>query len=174
MRIACIIPVPAEPEPIREFRRENIRVDGPEFPMHTTILGPVEVESVDMGAFSRAAARCPAFDYCAHSICGFPTTRVLWLSPTPQAPFEALTEAVYQELPHLRPRPTGYPTFHMTIAYNRDSDISKELADAFSDQLGKLLPLELRGKTLEVFKESGNTWELVQSFPLADPSDRRA
>ena len=61
------------------------------------------------------------FTFFAKPISSFPTSKVLYLSPSPVTPIEALTQKLYDAFPEFK-NPEAYYLYHMTIAMGYDKE----------------------------------------------------
>ena len=155
---ALVIPASPTPAGLATFRRRHIHHPGAVVPFHVTVAAPfLPLASLDDEAWAhlrRVAAATEPFDFVAGSICCFPTTSVLWLAPSPVAPFEACAEAVYRAFPSVRPA-VGQPTFHLTVGLGRsESDLARTVR-AFRAAFGHRLPFRLHARHLDLYVEAG-------------------
>jgi len=150
--------IPASPTPpgLAAFRRRHIHHPGAVVPFHVTVAAPflplTELDDDALARLRRVAAGLAPFDFVAGSICCFPTTSVLWLAPSPVAPFEACAEAVYGAFPMVRPT-GGYPTFHLTVGLGRTADDLPNALRAFRERFEERLPFRLRARHLDLYAE---------------------
>lgn len=168
-RTVCIIPASSVPLKLELFRKNHIHHPGSIIPLHTTIIGNFFdfdelTDEVDDKLRTLAIGFEP-FEYIAKSICAFPTSRTLWLSPSPQRRFEEITEALYSEFPELR-YDNAYPIYHMTVAYNSEESASENLAKCFLEEFKQQLPFNLVANELAIYGEINNAWEHVLSLPF--------
>jgi 2'-5' RNA ligase len=163
--------IPAQPTPagLAAFRRRHIHHPGAAVPFHVTLAAPfLPLAGLDDDArarLRRVAAAIAPFDFAAGSICCFPTTSVLWLAPSPVAPFESCAEAVYQAFPSVRPA-VGQPTFHLTVGLGRTPDDLAEMLAAFRAAFADRLPFRLRARHLDVYAEADGGYRRVERFAL--------
>lgn len=164
-----VIPATPTPAGLAAFRRRHIHHPGAAVPFHVTIAAPfLPLDAFDADArarLQRAAAELAPFDFVAGSICCFPTTSVLWLAPSPVAPFEACAEAVYNAFPGARPA-DGQPTFHLTVGMGRAEDDLPHILGAFRDGFEHRLPLRLHARHLDLYAEAGGGYRRVVRFAL--------
>jgi len=156
---ALVIPASPAPPGLAAFRRRHIHHPGAAVPFHVTIAAPFlplhEFDDDVRARLRRVAGSLAPFDFAAGSICCFPTTSVLWLAPSPVAPFEACTEAVAEAFPSVRPA-EGQPTFHLTVGLGRDADDLLRTVRAFRDAFEHRLPFRLRARHLDLYAEVGS------------------
>jgi len=169
IRTACVIPVSNVPDDLEVFRKKNIHHPGSDFPLHTTLI-PEFFDYEDFTAEVKARLRKLAnefepFEYSALPLCSFPTTRVLWLCPSPQTPFEKITKSLCLEFPEFRCGNT-YPIFHMTIAYQYEEGESESLAKSFIEQFQSYLPFCFVANQLQIYGEFDTTWKHIQTLPF--------
>jgi len=154
--MALVIPATPTPPGLAAFRRRHIHHPGAVVPFHVTIAAPFlplhEFDDDVRARLRRVAGSLAPFDFAAGSICCFPTTSVLWLAPSPVAPFEACAEAVYQAFPGVRPAP-GQPTFHLTVALGRQPDDLSVALNDFRAGFEHRLPFRLRARHLDLYAE---------------------
>ena len=169
MRTVCIIPASNVTLELELFRKNHIYHPGSIIPLHTTIIGnsfDVNELTDEVDAKLRTLAiGFEPFEYIAKSICAFPTSRTLWLSPSPQRRFEEITETLYSEFPQFR-YDNAYPIYHMTVAYNSKESASENLANCFLEEFKQKLPFNLIANELAIYGEINNTWEHVLSLPF--------
>jgi hypothetical protein len=163
---ACIIPASSVPEGLEAFRRSHIHHPGSVFPLHTTIIYPFldydDLTGDNLARLKTLAATFEPFEYVANSICAFPTSRALWLSPSPQRPFEQITEALYREFPQFR-SDEAYPTYHMTIAYNSEESVSEALVNRFLEEFKSEMPFNFIANELAIYGEDNGQWARLYS-----------
>ncbi len=164
-----VIPATPTPAGLAAFRRRHIHHPGAAVPFHVTIAAPfLPVAAFDGEArarLQRVAAGLAPFDFVAGSICCFPTTSVLWLAPSPVAPFEACAEAVFEAFPGVRPS-QAHPTFHLTVGLGRAEDDLPHILDAFREGFEHRLPFRLRARHLDLYAEVGGGYRRLARFAL--------
>jgi len=164
---ALVIPASPTPAGLAAFRRRHIHHPGAVVPFHVTLAAPfVPLASLDDEGWARlrrVAAATEPFDFAAGSICCFPTTSVLWLAPSPVAPFEACAEAVHRAFPGVRPD-VGQPTFHLTVGLGRtEHDVADTLA-AFRAEFEHRLPFRLHARHLDLYVEADGGYRRQARF----------
>ena len=164
-----VIPATPTPAGLAAFRRRHIHHPGAVVPFHVTIAAPflplTEFGDDVRARLQRVATGLAPFDFVAGSICCFPTTSVLWLAPSPVAPFEACAEAVYEVFPGVRPV-AGQPTFHLTVGLGRAEDDMPHILGAFREGFEHRLPFRLRARHLDLYAEAGGGYRRLARFPL--------
>ncbi len=165
-RTICIIPAAGVPGGLEAFRRSHIHHPGAVVPLHTTIIASFvdygDLSDDVLARFDRVAGRIEPFEFMAESICAFPTSRVLWLSPSPQGPFEEVTEALYEEFPQFRDS-DAFPTYHMTVALGLEESVGEELAQRFLEQFKDEMPFQLVAEELALYGEDGDKYAHLHS-----------
>lgn len=166
---ALVIPASPTPAGLAAFRRRHIHHPGAVVPFHVTLAAPfLPLASLDDEAWARlrrVAATTDPFDFVAGSICCFPTTAVLWLAPSPIAPFEAVAGAVHRAFPSVRPD-VGQPTFHLTIGLGRTPDDLADMLAAFRAAFERRLPFRLRARHLDLYVEADGGYRRLARFAL--------
>ena len=164
-----VIPATPTPAGLAAFRRRHIHPPGASVPVPVTIAAPfLPLTALDddvLARLQRVAAGLAPFDFVAGSICCFPTTSVLWLAPSPVAPFEACAEAVHRAFPSVRPD-LGQPTFHLTIGLGRTPDDLADMLAAFRAAFERRLPFRLRARHLDLYVEAGGGYRRAARFAL--------
>jgi 2'-5' RNA ligase superfamily protein len=134
--------------------------------LHSTIIGDFfdygDLTDAVLARLERLAAAFGPFEYVAESVCAFPTSRALWLSPSPQGPFEKITEALYRAFPQFRSN-RAFPTYHMTVAYNSEESASEELANRFLEEFKSEMPIKLVAEELAIYGEDDGNWAHLSS-----------
>ncbi|MTI96285.1 MAG: 2'-5' RNA ligase family protein [Firmicutes bacterium] len=154
--VLCLIPEHGI-QGLERFRRQYINHSGRDIPFHVTLLDSFPLPAVDeANKLKRIARETSRFEFVANPISSFPTTNVLYLTPSPLAPIEELTQRLYRVFPEFRPQ-TGFPVFHMTVALGNPEPQNKEIIATYFAQFGKQ-PLPLRAKSLSVYTQSDEQW----------------
>jgi 2'-5' RNA ligase len=154
---------------LAEFRRRYIHHPGAVIPLHTTLIHPfLNLRELEQGGLRRLrelAVRTAQFRYQASSICAFPANNVLWLAPAPVAPFEELTELVYNSFSEIA-RESCYPTYHMTIGLTHSPEELTQVLREFRNDFADRLPLHFFCKEIAVFIPVDETYRLHSTVPL--------
>ncbi|MEV0353089.1 2'-5' RNA ligase family protein [Nonomuraea sp. NPDC050680] len=135
-------------------------------PAHVTVLfpfldidriGPAVIDdlSVLIGEHSPFAVR---FDTCRR----FP--EVLYLAPTPEQPFRALTEAVVARWPEAPPYGGQFAEVipHLTVAHGQQAQVFHEVEAALTPRL----PITAHVSSVSLFVSDGTRWHQHVEFPL--------
>jgi hypothetical protein len=142
-------------------------------PPHVTILSPfVDVEGLDRGVVARVdeiVAGAPAFDVGFEAVRRWAASEighgVVWLEPTPSAPFVTLTRAIWAAFPDHPPygRPDDELEAHLTIAIDDPTRFDAALAEACS-----LVPFRRRATLVALVVEGPDgRWRTRRRFSLA-------
>lgn len=145
------------------------RFDPPDLegiPAHVTVLYPfLDVDRIDAsaiedlrGLFGGHAPFTIRFDGCRR----FPD--VLYLAPTPDQPFRALTEAVTARWPEAPPYGGQFEEVipHLTVVDGQPSHVYDEVEAA----LVKGLPVFANISSVQLFVSDGERWGRRADFPL--------
>lgn len=137
-------------------------------PAHITLvvpwLPPEQIKPEHLEELDRLLASHAAFDYSLDRVCWF-GDRVLWLAPTPAAPFKDLTTLLAghfdtppwqgefaEVVPHLTVGLAGY-------------SLGGTLAEA-ADDLAEKLPLRCRAREVDVMCGDGAAWKVIHRTVL--------
>lgn len=114
-------------------------------------------------------ARClEPFDYEAGFLCGFPpsplypSSQVFWLTPSPQAGFEAISDALETAFPEFKQKEPRLP-YHMTVALGPIESVSHALAIQFEKTFRSCMPFRFRAEELFVSVETDGQWAPLYS-----------
>ncbi len=98
---------------LEAFRQKHIQDVGREIPFHVNLLYdfllPGEIVGETIEKLQRIGEETPEFSFWARPISSFPTTKVLYLSPTPLTPIESLREELLASFPPGNERAEGSP-----------------------------------------------------------------
>ena len=141
-------------------------------PPHVTILSPfVDVGDLDRGVTARAGeivAGVPAFEVSFDAVRRWPPSAlgpgVVWLEPTPSAPFVTLTLAIWAAFPDYPPygRPDDELEAHLTIAIDDPARF-----DAAEAEAARLVPFQRRATTVALLVEGHDSrWRIRRLLPL--------
>ncbi|WP_327588051.1 2'-5' RNA ligase family protein [Nonomuraea sp. NBC_00507] len=135
-------------------------------PAHVTVLFPfLDIDHLDhavvddlkvvVGEHSPFTIR---FDRCRR----FPG--VLYLAPTPDQPFRALTEAVAARWPQTPPYGGLYAEVipHLTVAHGQQTHVFDEVEEELTAQL----PVTANVASVGLFVSDGDRWRRWAEFPL--------
>lgn len=166
------IPASNVPEELAAFRREHIHHPGGTVGLHTTMIGPLDrpFGPEEQTRLQNLARSLEPFHYDAGFLCSFPsslaypTSEVLWLSPSPQTGFEAISEALEQEFPEFSQKGCRFP-YHMTVALGPIELVNNDLAIQFENTFGAIMPFRLRAEEMCVSVETDG-WRHLVSAPF--------
>jgi 2'-5' RNA ligase len=135
-------------------------------PAHVTVLFPfLDIDRITntvvgdlrtlIGARSPFTVR---FEECRR----FPD--VLYLAPTPDQPFRALTEEIAQRWPEAPPYEGQFTEVvpHLTVAHGQQPSIFEELQTELADQL----PATATISSVSLFVSDGHRWRRSMEFPM--------
>lgn len=134
-------------------------------PAHVTLCYPfLPQDAVDAGVLAdlRAlVAAVPAFDVVFARSARFPGD-VLYLEPSPDAPFRALTAELWRRWPEAPPYGGAYPdpVPHLTVTDGADPDTT----DAVQAALDGGLPVSARVTEAQLVAFDGHRWLTAASF----------
>jgi 2'-5' RNA ligase len=137
-------------------------------PAHVTILYPfLPLEELDEGVRQQLrdiASTVPAFDFRLRDTRRFPLS--LNLAPNPDAPFAALTAAVYRAFPDYPPFAGKFDVVvpHITIAHGDEAllcEIDVELRIALPPA-----GVPARCEEMVLIENSSGRWETLETFAL--------
>jgi 2'-5' RNA ligase len=135
-------------------------------PAHVTVLFPfLDIGHVDAPVIDELTMligeRSPftiRFDRCRR----FPDA--LYLAPTPEQPFRALTEAVAARWPEAPPYAGQFAEIipHLTVAHGQQPEVFDEVEAA----LAARLPVTANVSSVSLFVSDGDRWHRRAEFPL--------
>jgi len=161
---ALLVPVP-EAEPLvgawRAVHDPSARTG---VPAHITLvvpwIPPEQIKQEHLEELEELVVGEAPFDYSLDRVCWF-GERVLWLSPTPAAPFKRLTTVLadhFDTPPWQGEFPEVVP--HLTVGLAGHA-LGSTLSDAANDLASKL-PLSCRADEVDVMCGDGARWEMVR------------
>lgn len=158
---------------LEDFRQEHIHHPGKDVPFHITLMQnffvPAELTDVVEKKLVDIAASENKFEITAQPLSAFPTTRALYLTPTPVGPIERLNDKLFTAFPEFRRAGKGYPVYHMTIALGYEDE--KTVVSEFIKQFG-YKSMELKAGSLAVFCECDDgKWKVYKDYPLGGSDD---
>ena len=111
---------------LEEFRLKHIHHPGKDIPFHVTLMYqfylPYEIDGEVEKKLSDIASTIQRFEFVAHPLSTFPTTCVLYMTPSPSGPFERINDILNKVFPEFDNGKCGYPLYHMTIASDYDDE----------------------------------------------------
>lgn len=166
--VLCLFPE-SQISGLEDFRQRYILHPGRAVPFHVTLLHefllPHELEGDALEKLKTIAQSTPRFDFIAKPLSSFPTTKVLYLTPSPATPIEELSRRLFEAFPQSHHADYGFPVFHMTIALgNRDEDRDAIIQEYFAT-FGKQ-SLKLRAGRLGVYAQYGDEWKEYLSVEI--------
>jgi 2'-5' RNA ligase len=166
METALIIPVAAA-EPVVGAFREQLDLSAPfGVPAHLTVLFPfLEAAQIDQAALAALIASHDSFTFTLSRTGWFGQT-VLYLAPEPDAPFRALTQAVWQRYPQCPPYGGAYDDVvpHLTIGHDQPLDTLRTAEQT----VAAALPIDATATSVRLLGrlDSTSAWQPLQDFPL--------
>lgn len=158
--VLCLLPE-NEIEGLEDFRQKYILHPGKSVPFHITLLPnfllPYEIDDEVIGKVTKIAANTSSFKFWAKPLSSFPLNKVLYLSPSPLTPIEALVNKLYKRFPDFRNLNFGYPVFHMTIALGNPQAKTEKIAAEYLARFGDD-PLALQAGKLAIYSRYGDRW----------------
>lgn len=157
---------------LEAFRREHICSPGREVPLHITLAYrfplPGGPDPLPISRLEELAAQTPAFTLLGKPLSSFPTSKVLYLTPSPVSPIEDLVDALDASIPELGLKAVGgYPVFHLTLALGyREEERDAIIAEYF--RLFGRDPLPLCANRLAVYIERDGAWSEYTVMSLAE------
>ena len=169
---AVIVAVPAVEPVVAEHRRRFDPSAPWGVPAHVTVLHPfVHPSTVDSDVVRRlgdAVSTVTAFD-CSFATFGWFDRDVLWLAPEPDAPFRALTEAVWRAFPDHPPYGGAYADLapHLTIGQRPLADLAE--LGTVQTRVQRRLPVTatIERAQLVAGTDLPGSWHTVHELPLA-------
>jgi 2'-5' RNA ligase len=163
---AIIIPVP-QAASVTQVWRQRYTGDGPEgMPPHITLLYPFvdasEVVAEDVG---KVLARFEPVEFTLASTARFAGTRqVLYLKPTPDAVFQAMTNALVAAFPQYPPYEGAFGEVvpHLTVA----EGVAEGLLARIENQVRRALPIRAQVSQAWLMAYQDSAWRLHTRFPL--------
>lgn len=173
---ALLLLVPAAEPAVGEHRAllDASAYDG--VPAHLTVLYPFlppgQIGDDDLAALAQLFAGFPGFDFTLDRVRWF-GEQVVWLGPSDEAPFRALTGLVFSAYPSCRPYGGQHADVipHLTIGHNADPDVLRAAADAVRPHL----PISARATEVTLLTGPApgtpglppGQWHPTATFPLA-------
>lgn len=162
---ALVVPVPEAESVVRPWRDRFDPAARAGVPAHVTVVFPfLPASFVDAGtcaALDEIFGRHRSFEVRFENSGRFP--EVLYLAPTPDAPFRRLTEAVVERWPEAPPYGGKYePHPHLTVAQGQDEAVLDEIEAG----LRPVLPFTARVPTVDLVAYDGTDWLHRASFAL--------
>jgi 2'-5' RNA ligase len=168
---ALVVIVPESEQLVGRWRRQFDQSATHGVPAHITVLYPFvppdliddEIKNLLRGLFER----CEAFDFSLHEVRRF-QEHILYLTPSPEKPFDALTRAVADLFPEYPPYEGRFQQVlaHLTVA----DRAPLEQLDLVEADLSSGLPIfaTARHVSLLVGRDKPQSWRVVEEFPLSN------
>lgn len=161
-------------EELEEFRQKHIKHPGKYVPFHISILPnflyPEDIDKEVENKLGRIAKNTKRFTFFAKPLSNFPTSSVLYLTPTPVKPIEELAIKMYEEFPSFGNSKHGFDTYHMTIALGYDIKDQQKIVNEYIERFS-YQPLELKAGYLAIFCECDGEWKVCKKFGLGIESE---
>jgi 2'-5' RNA ligase len=165
---ALLIPVPEAEALVRAWRELHDPSARRGVPAHVTLVvpwvAPEQIKQEHLDELSELLADQEPFEYTLEKVCWF-GERVLWLGPTPAAPFKRLTAMLaghFDTPPWQGEFAEVVP--HLTVGLAGHA-VGCTLSEAAVDLVPKL-PLTCRATEVDVMSGDGISWELVHRVAL--------
>ncbi|MGN9846429.1 2'-5' RNA ligase family protein [Nonomuraea sp. H19] len=163
----ALLAVVKEAEPlVGRWRRRFDSAASAGVPAHVTVLVPfLDIDRVDAAVTDDLRALIGEhgpftvrFDECRR----FPD--VLYLAPTPDQPFRALTQAVAARWPEAPPYGGQFTDIipHLTVAHGQQAHVYDEVEAVLTTRL----PLTAHVASISLFASDGDRWHQCAEFPL--------
>ena len=170
---ALIIAVPEAEPLVKEWRERFDWSAAQGVPAHITILYPFmppnEIASEVLADLRDFFTQFATFEFTLPETRRFPT--VLYLAPSPDAPFKTLTEAVVERYPDYQPYDGALSASevipHLTIADMVEAAQLDDLEREFMHQHGTQLPVKAKAREVLLIENSSGRWETRQALRLS-------
>ncbi len=166
--VICLIPL-NEIEGLEEFRQKYINSPGKAVPFHVTLLSnfylPHDIDETAIYKLREIARNTPKFEFAAKPLSSFPTTNVLYLTPSPATHLEELVTRLHDAFPKFHKPEYGLPVFHMTIALGNKPESTEEIIGEYKEHFG-YKPLPLVAGYIAIFVQKEYQWHQHLSFEL--------
>ena len=175
-RAALVVTVPEAEPLVGRFRSEYDPIASLGLPAHITINFPfvpgVDPTADTLARLQQIFAAAQPVSFTLDSIGRFPN--VVYLAPTPSAPFVQLIEQIAQEFPESPPYEGQFDdiTPHLTVGSSPDSDLIESVEREFSDAASSYLPINAVANHIWLIDDTSGRWEKRLSFSLG-PVDER-
>jgi hypothetical protein len=166
---AVIVAVPEAESAVATHRAWLDSAAGRGVPAHITVLypflPPAEIDDDVLSRLGACVASVPAFETVLTRAAWFGED-VLWLAPDPDAPFRALTAAVWRAFPDNPPYGGEFADVvpHLTVGDGAPLPVLR----AVSDEVVPYLPIPLHITTARLIQGSDepDSWHTVAELPL--------
>lgn len=167
-----VILVPSAQATVGKLRRKLDSAAAWSVPLHISLVYPFAApdsisddDSVRLGELLRAI---DPFDFALSEV-GWFDQRVMYIAPTPKAPFVELTNRIVAEFPHYRPYGGAYRDIvpHMTVGEGLRPARMRRTAR----RLERHLPLRASATEVSLMApDSAGRWSVLRRFPLGRPT----
>jgi 2'-5' RNA ligase len=166
---ALVVLVP-EVESIVEGWRERLDPSSQlGVPAHLTLLFPFvpphDIDDTVRADLSRVMAEVAAFDFALDAV-GWFDDEVVWLRPSPAAPFAELTERIADRWPEYPPYEGAFDevVHHLTIGDGADLELMRRAAD----DVQRHLPVRSRAREVHLLvgNDRPGSWMTSEAFAL--------
>jgi len=165
---ALLVPVPAADDAVGKMRRRLDPAMAAGVPTHITVLYPFSAPaSVSDDHTTRLAVlfgACPPFDFVLSEI-GWFDQRVMYLAPSPPAPFVDLTSRIAAEFPEHPPYGGQFDGTipHLTVG----EDARPARMRRAAQRLARKLPIQATATEVWLMApDASGHWGLLRKFPL--------
>jgi 2'-5' RNA ligase len=169
---AIVVLVPEAAVLVHSVRRRYNLAD-PQVPAHVTVLYPFkppsEITPEDIEELRRLFARFPPLRFALARLGTFPGT--LFLVPSPDESFVALTRAVHEHFPEVPPYGGAYDEIvpHLTLAHVSDERPFECVVEEVEETLREMLPVWVTATEVTLFQRSDEVWDKRTTFALEAP-----
>lgn len=163
---ALIITVPEAEAAVGEWRGRYDPSASFSVPAHVTVLFPwipaLQLDEATLADLRHLMAEFEPFEAEFDRIERVP--EVIWLRPSPDATFRALTDAVWRHWPDHPPYEGRFDDVipHLTIAEGEVAD----MPEAIENSIRPHLPIRTLVTEVELIRFGSGTWSVTDRFPL--------
>ncbi|MEU7901841.1 2'-5' RNA ligase family protein [Actinoplanes sp. NPDC049118] len=163
------MPVPQVEQAVGRWRAVLDRAAGWGVPAHVTVLypflAPEDLDEQTLTAVAEVLASVPPFTTEFAHVRWFGDT-VVWLAPSPDRPFRALTDAIWQRFPQAPPYAGAHTDVvpHLTIGHDAPRRALAEAADAVAASLPIRAPVDVVRLIAGTPRPDG--WHTIREFPI--------
>jgi len=175
---ALIIVVPEVEALFGRFRARLDPSAAAGVPAHVTVLYPFlpppRISAPVVRSLRQLFGRVAPFEARLARIRTFP--KVLYLAPSPAAPFRRLIRSVFRTFPETPPYAGQYSDFvpHLTVAHVADSRRLAKVVSQFQAAAKGRLPVRINVRSVVLIERKSGTWRRRLVFRLGTASSRRA
>ena len=166
-----VVTVPESEQLVGRWRNQFDQAATYGVPAHITILYPFApprmIDDETKTSLRELFASFEVFDFSLHEARRL-SEHILYLAPSPEDPFDALTRAVFDLFPEYPPYEGRFTQVlaHLTVA----DRASLEQLDLIEADLSSGLPIlsTARHVSLLAGRDEPQSWRVVEEFPLGD------